>query len=239
MIQHKKKANTIKCYVSAIKAVLRDVGRTLHEDTALLAALTRASRIQNDVLHSRLPIRKAMLTMLINSIESFFGDSPQPYLSKLYAAMLATTYFGLFCLGKVSQTQMDHVVKAKDVHIGHNKNKLMFVLHSSKTHGKCDKPQIIKISQVDEKQNAAASGERICPFALLKTYLQVRGKYKSASEQFFVYSDKSPVSAIQFSVFLKRLINFNHLDSNRYSVTSLRSGRASDLLAMGITVIKQ
>ena len=88
LIQNKKKSNTIKCYISAIKAVLREVGQHLHEDTALLAALTKASKLQNDVIHNRLPIRKGLLTVLINSVEKYFGDSPQPYLVKLYSAMI-------------------------------------------------------------------------------------------------------------------------------------------------------
>ena len=31
------------------------------------------------------------------------------------------------------------MVKAADVHVGENKNKLMFILHMSKTHSKSDK----------------------------------------------------------------------------------------------------
>ena len=47
-------------------------------------------------------------------------------------------------------TESQHVVKAKDVHIGINKDKLMFVLHSSKTHGKGTKPQIVKINCLEQ-----------------------------------------------------------------------------------------
>ena len=53
---------------------------------------------------------------------------------KLYQVLIITTYYGMFRIGEV--TLSDHVVKARDVHIALNKPKLLFVLHSSKTHTK-------------------------------------------------------------------------------------------------------
>ena len=70
--------------------------------------------------------------------------SDQPYLFILFKAMIMTAYFGLFCIGEI--TDSDHVIKAKDVHVGVNKDKLLFVLRSSKTHGKGIKPQQIRIA---------------------------------------------------------------------------------------------
>ena len=61
----------------------------------------------------------------------------------MYQALFTTMYFGLFRIGEV--THSPHVLKAMDVHCAVNKLKMKFILHSSKTHGKGDKPQIIKI----------------------------------------------------------------------------------------------
>ena len=69
LISNKRKANTIKSYISAIRAVLSQGGYHLSEDRTLLGALTRATRIHNDVVYNCLPIRKILLTVLINSVE--------------------------------------------------------------------------------------------------------------------------------------------------------------------------
>ena len=90
-------------------------------------------------------------------------------------------------------------LKAKDVHIGRNKNKLLFVLFTSKMHGRNVKPQQIKIAEVSGA-NASSTvrnkNDQNCPFVVLKQYLQVRGKYSREDEQFFVFSDRSPVKPV-------------------------------------------
>ena len=53
----------------------------------------------------------------------------QQYLTILYQAMFAACYYGLLRAGKV--TRSPHVIKANDVHLGANKNK---ILHSSYIH---------------------------------------------------------------------------------------------------------
>ena len=77
--------------------------------------------------------------MILFEIERNYGQ--QPYLKHLYKVLIVTTYFGLFRIGEV--TFSDHVVKVSDVHVGTNKKKLLFILRSSKTHGKGSKPQQI------------------------------------------------------------------------------------------------
>ena len=54
------------------------------------------------------------------------------------------TYFRLFRVGEV--TNSEHTIKACDVHLGTNKNKVLFALQSSKTHGKNMTPWLIKIA---------------------------------------------------------------------------------------------
>ena len=125
-----------------------------------------------------------------------FYRNQQPYLATLYKSVLSTMYFGLFRIGEV--TESDHVIKAKDVHIGKNKKKLMFILHSSKTHTPGVKPQIIKItSSQNIKQN-----NTYCPFKLLQDYIQIRKKYKTANEQFFVFRDRSPLKVFHLRIVL-------------------------------------
>ena len=152
--------------------------------------------------------------------------------------MLSTTYFGLLRVGEVMASE--HIIKAKDVHIGRNKNKLMMILQSSKTHAKNMKPRIIKIDSLGGNHitpvvitEGAISD---CPFKILKEYLQVRNKYRSIDEQFFVFSDRTPVQPTQFNRLLKYLIKFTSLDSKPYSVHGLCMGRAADLLDMGVPV---
>ena len=63
-----------------------------------------------------------------------------------------------------------------------------------------------------------------CPFTILKEFISVHAKYVSDTEQFFVFSDGSPVGPQHLHGFLKKLITFNDLNSKSYSVHMIRSG---------------
>ena len=194
-----KKSTTIRSYVSAIKSVLRDDGAMLNENSYLLSSLTRACRYKNDRVRTRLPIRKPVLGMLLDKIPRLY-KSPQPYNDKLWKAMLVTAYYGLFKIGEIAESL--HVMKVKDVHIGSNKNKLMFVLHTSKTHWRDVKPQIIKINSQDlSKLNKQKKG--FCPFKIIKDYVAVRKKWLHPQEQFFVFNNRQPVTPNMFRSTLK------------------------------------
>ena len=131
--------------------------------------MTEACKQKNNTFNTRLPVRKGMIMMLIRSLDQFYNP-PQPYLQCLYKTLLITTYFGLLRIGEVTKSK--HVVKAKDVQIGKNKKKLMFILRSSKTHTKGQHPQIIKIAASSElsgnnwKINPMRSKNNLnyCPF---------------------------------------------------------------------------
>ena len=56
LIDNHRQSSTIRSYISAIKAVLQDDGIILDQDQALLTSLTRACRLQNDRVRTRLPI---------------------------------------------------------------------------------------------------------------------------------------------------------------------------------------
>ena len=171
--------------------------------------------------------------VLIESVDKLYVTNPQPYLAAMYKALFSTAYFGMFRVGEL--TKSSHTVKARDVHIGINKKKLMFILHSSKTHDEGNKPQLIKIDAVGKVRNV--NGPSVCPFQLLQSYVTVRKPYQSDEEQFFVMRDRSPVTAQHFRNTLKRLLKLNKLNSSIYTTSAFRAGRASDLLSMGVSVV--
>ena len=135
----------------------------------------------------------------------------------------------MFRIGEV--TASSHVIKACDVHIGVNKPKLIFVLHTSKTHNKSDKPQMVKIVGLQ-----MCSQDPLCPFTALNEYLNMRKNYCSQQEQFFVFRDRTPVLPNMYHRLLKDLLIRNRLTFSRYGVHGMCAGRASDLLQMGVSV---
>ena len=159
----------------------------------------------------------------------------QPYLKILYKAMLSTSYFGLLRVGEL--TAGEHPILAKDVHIASNKRKIMFILHTSKTHGKHMRPQTIKITSVVGPKHVIRSQScKYCPYTLLREYLRVRGTYKTDTEPFFVFSDGSPVMPVCLQKCLKSTLQAAGFQQHLYSVHSLRMGRACDLLQLGVSV---
>ena len=133
LVQNNKRSATVKSYISAIKAVLLQVNVRLQEDRVLLTSLTKACRYRNDSILIHLPIQKGVLAMILEKIKELFAA--QPFLLNLFS----TAYFGLFRVGEL--TTGDHPVLARDVHIGINKKKMLFLLRTSKTHWKDSKPK--------------------------------------------------------------------------------------------------
>ena len=234
LVQRKFQSSSIKSYISGIKAVLRQDGIEINEDKYLLTSLTRACKLINDCVRTRLPIRKPLLHTMLRRMEELFDN--QPYLKCLYQALFSTAYFGLFRIGEI--TMSPHVVKARDTHIAVNKNKMMFVLFTSKTHGHNVKPQMIKISsqKVEEALKGSNVTHQWCPFMLLQRFLKIRNNSVTEQEQFFVFSDNSPVLPSHMRIVLKNLIFSLGLDADLYTVQGFRSGRASDLVDLKIPV---
>ena len=67
--------------------------------------------------------------------------------------MISTAYFGLFRISKIAKTPSGHAALVNDVQIASNKNKFLFILRSSKTHGVGSKLQIVKISMDKAEKN--------------------------------------------------------------------------------------
>ena len=182
-----RKSTTIKSYISAIKVVLKYEKIYLNEDKVLLASLITACRLQNDVVKPHLLICKGLLNIIIETMDHTYECNAQPYLTTLFKALFVTAYYGLFRIGEITASQ--HVVCACDVHVRINKNKLMFVLHSSKTHDANVKPQIIKIDNIKYTGDCSSNhnqswkdSAQFCPFYLLQKYTSVWMKYKSEDE---------------------------------------------------------
>ena len=152
----------------------------------------------------------------------------QPYLLTLYRALFCTAYFGLLRIGEV--TKSSHTLKAADVHIGTNKNKLLLILHSSKTHTKGDIPQMIKIASMPQTQKHADkvnwTNRGLCPFTFMKMYLEIRLSSLNIHEEFFVFSDRSPVLPAQARNLLNTVIGRLGLDSSLYTFHGLEDGQS-------------
>ena len=244
LVQNNRKSATVKSYISAIKAVLYELNIVLQEDWFLLTALTKACKLRNDQISIRMPIRKSMVVVLTKKIGEVHGD--QPFLSCLYKMILLTAYFGLFRIGKL--TSGDHPVLTRDIHIGQNKDKFLFVLRTSKTHWKDVKPQMVKIlrSSISSRNECRMAGVTNtnfsrtkplpCPFEHLRSYLKLHGTYITDSEPFFVFKDRNPVKPFHFRQCLKLCLRKLGFDERNYNMHSLRLGRSCDLYKLGLSI---
>ena len=86
LIENDKKSSTIKSYVSAIRAVLKQNNIKLIENNYLITSLTKACRFKNDQVSTRLPIRRNLLELMIDSMVNVFQQDKvcKKYLIKMY-----------------------------------------------------------------------------------------------------------------------------------------------------------
>ena len=124
----------------------------------LIKSLTRACKLVNDQIRTRLPIHKGLLNMLIKRVQQRYLDLGQNYLSVMYSCLLSTAYYRLFRVSEL--TSGVHPVLACDVQIAKNKKKSLFILRTSKTHGKSAKPQMVKISSLDKNARKTNLGKK-------------------------------------------------------------------------------
>ena len=218
-------SQTIKSYISAIKSILVDDGYSWCDGKILLNLITRGCRLKNDKLRCRLPISQKLLDILIFELKRVLTG--QPYLQVLYRALFGLAYYGLMRIGEL--TESPHSAKARNVHVGTNKDKIMIVLYLSKTHGKHMLPQKIKITALGANCKNEPNG-LICPFQGVRDYSRIRGEYYDDEENFFVFSSKEPVKAIHVRTILRNCLEALNLNPMLYNTQSWRIGRASDLL---------
>ena len=226
-------SSTLKSYFSAIKHILKQDGYLWDDNKVLLSALVKSCKLENDTVKTRLPIRKGLLEMLLFEINRkwYHGCSPQPYLAILYQAIFCLAYYGMLRVGELAYS--NHSIKACNLHIGNNKDKILIVLYSSKTHGKESRPQKVKISALPSVKE---DNKLFCPFKTVTKYMNCRGSYFKDDEQFFIFADRSPVQAQHIRKTLRDLLLSLNLDSSLYDVHSFRIGRTSDLEKFGYSL---
>ena len=124
-------SSTLKSYVSALKCILTNDGYEWDDNKVLLHSLTSSCKIVNDTIKTRFPIKIGLLELLLFETQHKFHK--QPYLEIMYKAVLALGYYGLLRVGELAQGP--HVIRMCDIHVGQNKNKILLLLYTSKTHG--------------------------------------------------------------------------------------------------------
>ena len=234
LINEGMQSSTIKSYVSAIKKLLVIDGYKWRDDLVLLGTLTRACRLTNDRVCTRLPIHCSLLELILFEFQREF--SSQPYLQALYKALFALGYYGLMRVRELTINEGNHAARAANVHIASNKQKMLILLYTSKTHSEAVIPQKIKISALQHEKQGGSFQRHFCPFRLLREYVNFRGNYITADKPFFVFSDHSAVKAEQARKLLKKAISKIGLNAKHYDVHGLRIGRASDLIKAGYSV---
>ena len=219
---------SVKSYISAIKRTLIDDGYPWDDTKVLLTSLTRACKYVNDKVFTRLPIQCGLLELLLFAMERKFVKDAQPYLLDMYQALFALGYYGLMRVGEL--TLSPHTLKARDVHMGVNKEKILLVLYSSKTHGLESKPQRIKITSNKGDEVKPIAQRHFCPFMLVNNYIENRREIQDENEPFFIFNDGTPVKAQQARSLLRLLIKHLGLNERLYNMHSLRIGRTNDLI---------
>ena len=230
-------SRTIKSYVSAIKKILVNDGYEWNDELILLGTLTKACRIINDQVKTRLPIQFGLLEVILFEIQRKFCD--QPYLKVLYKAMFALGYYGMFRAGELCQNAgTNHTIKAHNVHVATNKEKILVILNSSKTHGKEKLPQKVKITSNSSDLKAVGFKQRnFCLFSLIRNYIMFRNDtYETYDDPLFIFRDGSPVKVEMARNLLKLLITNLGLDASLYGLHSLRIGRTCDLVKFGFSM---
>ena len=232
-----------KLLISIENTLSKTDGYKWDNDKLLLNIIARACKIKNDVVKVRFPIHMGLLEQILFEIERIFGET-QPYLNSLYKAIFCMGYYGLMRIGELVDSP--HVLRAKDLFIASNKNKLLIVLYSSKTHDQESHPQKIKITE--KESDCSNLGQKkfktpfFCPFREIRKYMAYRGEeYLMDDKPFFVLTDRSPVTQPMLRNLLRKILKRLNLNWRLYTIHSLRLGRGGDLLkqGMGIEMIKQ
>ena len=122
------------------------------------------------------------------------------------------------------------------MHIGQNKDKMLFVLYSSKTHGQESRPQKVKITANHIYCKKEKQKRFFCPFKKSREYLALRGNYRSETDPFFVHKDNSPVTPAQVRIILKRALKSINLNPELYGFHSLRIGRAGYMISFNYKI---
>ena len=66
--------------------------------------------------------------------------------------------------------------------------------------------------------------------------MSVRGDYVTDSEQFFIFRDGTPVKPADMRKILKKALELEKIDTSLYRIHSLRAGKSTELLRLGVLV---
>ena len=237
LIDNGAQSQTVKSYVSAIKATLTNDGYVWDEKKVLISVLTRACKMVNDRVVTRLPIQCGLLELVLFELERKFLKTNQIYLLVLYQAIFALAYYGMFRAGELTVSQhIHHTMRACNVHMGVNKEKLLVVLYTSKTHDRSQVPQKIEITSNKSEKSGYYQKRNFCPFTLVNRFIEIRGDFNTDDEPFFVFSDGAPVYATQVRKILKEALKSLGLNERLYNLHSMRAGRSTDLAKFNFSI---
>ena len=222
-------SSTVRSYATAIKQTLLIDGHKWDNNLFIMSTFTQACKLEKDVVHTRLPIQKGLMETILFEIENELDQ--QPYLQILYKTIFIVAYYGLFRICELSETDSGHTVQLKNVHICTNKKRILVILHTSKTHGKGDKPQEVNI-QIDHNREREGNFNA---YDLLKEYLANRNKTQT-DYPLFIFGDNTPVQDKNVRNMLKTILTKLGLRNKLYNTHSFRIGRATDLLKFGYSI---
>ena len=195
----------------------------------LLHTIVKACKLSNDIVKHRFLIHLNLLEMLLFEIDRYYKNS-QPYLFCMYKALFCMAYYGLMHIGELALG--DHSVKASNVHLASNKNKLLIILYTSKTLDKSNNPKKITISECEK---VGRKRRFFCPFKAIRDFIMIQGCYVSDNEN-FVLENRLPVKPIMVRNLLRKLILHLNLNPKLYDCQSFRIGHAVDLEKFGVSV---
>ena len=215
-----RQSSTIKSYFSAIKHVLKVDGYDWDDSKVMLSVVTKSCKLINDKVRIRLHIREHLFETLMFELERMYDT--QWYLQYTYKAIFCLGYYGLMRIGEMVWS--DHTLKACDVLVAKNRDKILLKLRTSKTHGQESKPQEIIIEGVNYTKKF------FCLFEILRTYTKVRSNFVNKKEPYIIFADRTPVTPIHVRTTLRTALKAINLDEMLYNTHSLRAGRTVDLI---------
>ena len=232
LVDGRAQSGTIRSYVSAIKHILQDDGYDWNNQKILLESITRSCRLTNDKVLTRLPISEKLLELLLFEVGQIFQT--QPYLDLVYKTIMSIGYHGLLCIRElvVTNSTQCHAIRACNVHVAGNKERIHLVLYTSKTHGLESQPQKIRITSNSDISSSFPC-RHFCPFKLIRNFMAVQGGFVEVDEPFFIFKTGTPVADTNVRAILKQSLVAFGLDPQMYGCHSWRIGKASDVLKQG------
>ena len=226
-------SSTIRSYISGIKATLINDDYEWDQSAVNFNLVIKSCKMINDSVKNRLPVQNRLLETILFELERKY--SKQYYLEIMYKAFFMLLFYGMMRIGELAAG--NHTLMAKDIHLAEGKQKMKIVLHSSKTHGKNVRPQIIKIQGNVHLSIERNSNQRCyCPYACIYEFLQLRGDYDFPTQHLFIFNDRTSIKPRHIRSLLRELLTNIGLDSKSYDTHSFRIGRATDMFKYGYSV---